>query len=78
MGSFLWDDRADVRLFPLASASHHLILLLFGLQTALTTAVCIAEAISWPELSVAEKANLAGSLYGPYLLFGKCGLLFLG
>ena len=45
-------------------------LLLFALQTALTTAVCIVEYSFWPELSAAEKSNL-GKLYIPYFVFGE-------
>lgn len=48
----------------------HLRLLLFAFQTALTTAVCIVEYSSWPELSAAEKSSLGG-LYIPYFCFGE-------
>ena len=59
----LTDDRTD-------SPTLHLVLLLFSLQTALTTAVCVAEYNSWPELTAEEKNALAG-LYVPYLVFGE-------
>lgn len=48
----------------------HLNLLVFALQTTLTTAVCIVEYHSWPELTTEEKSNLGG-LYIPYLVFGE-------
>lgn len=48
----------------------HLNLLLFALQTNLTTAVCIVEYQSWPELSAAQKLALGG-LYIPYFVFGE-------
>lgn len=48
----------------------HLNLLVFALQTALTTAVCIVEYRSWPELNSTEKSTLGG-LYIPYFVFGK-------
>jgi len=55
----------------------HLHLLLFALQTFLTTAVCIVEYHSWPELSAGERPALGG-LYVPYLGFGEflCFLFF--
>ncbi|KAF6240973.1 hypothetical protein HO173_000766 [Letharia columbiana] len=57
---------------PLWKGDHspmlHLRLLLFAFQTALTTAVCVVEYTSWPELSAAEKSSLGG-LYIPYLIF---------
>ena len=48
----------------------HLRLLLFAFQTAFTTAVCIIEYSSWPELSASEKSSLGG-LYIPYFVFGQ-------
>ncbi len=55
----------------------HLHLVLFALQTFLTTAVCIVEYHSWPELSAGERSALGG-LYVPYLGFGEflCFLFF--
>ena len=55
---------------PTATPITHLSLLLFALQTALTTTVCILEYSSWPELNVTERRAL-GELYVPYLIFGK-------
>lgn len=54
----------------LESPALHLNLLIFALQTTLTTAVCIVEYHSWPELTSKEKSNLGG-LYIPYLVFGE-------
>ena len=54
----------------LDSPALHLNLLIFALQTTLTTAVCIVEYHSWPELTTGEKSNLGG-LYIPYLVFGE-------
>ena len=53
----------------------HQNLLLFAAQTALTTGVCVAEYLSWPELSPAEKVTL-GQLYVPYFVFGESSFLF--
>lgn len=55
---------------PTDSPMLHLRLLLFGFQTALTTAVCVVEYSSWPELSATEKSSLGG-LYIPYFAFGE-------
>ncbi|KAI4229215.1 MAG: hypothetical protein L6R36_001064 [Xanthoria steineri] len=41
-------------------------LLVYAVQTAITTLTCIAEYLSWTHLSVSEKINL-GYLYVPYL-----------
>ncbi|WPG99191.1 Hypothetical protein R9X50_00200200 [Acrodontium crateriforme] len=41
-------------------------LLMFAVQTALTTSTCIAEYLSWEDFSAAEKMEL-GKLYVPYL-----------
>ncbi|RMY04258.1 hypothetical protein D0868_07042 [Hortaea werneckii] len=41
-------------------------LLVFAVQTALTTSTCIADYLSWSEYSNAEKIEL-GKLYVPYL-----------
>ena len=54
----------------LDSPTLHLNLLIFALQTTLTTATCIVEYHSWPELTANEKSNLGG-LYIPYLVFGE-------
>ncbi|TID23501.1 hypothetical protein E6O75_ATG03137 [Venturia nashicola] len=43
-------------------------LLIYAVQTGLTTATCIAEALAWDTLSSREKFSLAGGLYTPYLL----------
>lgn len=58
------------------SPTLHLRLLLFAFQTALTTAICVVEYSSWPELSAAEKSKLGG-LYIPYLVFGELVGVFL-
>jgi hypothetical protein len=42
-------------------------LLIFALETAITTATCIADFMTWSEFSNAEKVEL-GKLYGPYML----------
>ena len=53
-----------------------LALLVFGLETSLTTLVCLAEMLSWEELtSVQRGAQGLGGMYGGYLAAGK--LLFL-
>jgi hypothetical protein len=46
-----------------------LLLLLYGFETALTTATCMYDAWLWdPALvSDAQKTSLLGTLYGPYL-----------
>jgi hypothetical protein len=56
--------RADPRI-PLA-------LLVFGLETSLSTAVCMAEMLSWEELT-SEQRGLGGlgGMYGGYLAVGK-------
>ncbi|RMY70926.1 hypothetical protein D0863_05476 [Hortaea werneckii] len=45
-------------------------LLVFAVQTALTTSTCIADYLSWSEYSNAEKIEL-GKLYVPYLALCK-------
>ena len=52
------------------SPTLYLNLLIFALQTTLTTATCIVEYHSWPELTADKKSNLGG-LYIPYLVFGE-------
>lgn len=39
---------------------------MYATQTVVTTATCIAEALSW-ELTAGEKGRLVGGLYAPYL-----------
>lgn len=50
-----------------------LLLLVYGLETVLTTATCMWEAWLWDEelVSLSEKAVLLGGLYGAYLALGK-------
>ena len=43
-------------------------LLTYAVQTGITTATCISEALAWDVLSLQEKWSLAGGLYTPYLL----------
>lgn len=45
-------------------------LLIYSVQTAVTTVTCIAEYLSWTHLSTADKVNL-GYLYVPYLALCK-------
>ena len=48
-----------------------LALLVFGLETSLTTLVCLAEMLSWEELtSVQRGAQGLGGMYGGYLAAG--------
>lgn len=44
-------------------------LLVYAVQTAVTTLTCIAEALSWGMMG-REKLSLVGGLYAPYL--GVC------
>lgn len=46
-----------------------LVLLIYATQTAITTAVCIADYMSWESVSVDVKMQL-GFLYVPYLALG--------
>ena len=49
-----------------------LALLVFGLETSLTTLVCFAEMLSWGELSAEQKGVQGlGGMYGGYLAAGK-------
>lgn len=50
-----------------------LLLLVYGIETALTTATCMYEAFLWdPAVVTAEqKVVLLGGLYGGYLAIGK-------
>lgn len=42
-------------------------LLVFGVQTAITTLTCLVDMLSWPGYTIAEQTSLS-SLYVPYLL----------
>lgn len=54
-----------------------LALLVFGLETSLTTLVCLAEMLSWGELSAAQRGlEGLGGMYGGYLATGEFYLLF--
>ena len=48
-----------------------LVLLVFALQTAVTTATCLMDMVSWEGFSMEKKWRLGG-LYGGYLGFGEC------
>jgi len=50
---------------PNDSPKTPVILLIYAVETFVTTSVCIAEYVAWP-LTVDEKINLT-TLYGPYL-----------
>lgn len=45
-------------------------LLIFGLQTTLTTFTALVEMLSWPDYSTEEQLRLC-SLYVPYLALGE-------
>lgn len=45
-------------------------LLIFGLQTTLTTFTALVEMLSWPDYSLDEQLRLC-SLYVPYLALGE-------
>ncbi|KAF2733308.1 hypothetical protein EJ04DRAFT_544212 [Polyplosphaeria fusca] len=48
-----------------------LALLVFGLETSVTTATCLAEMLSWGELSSAQRGVQGlGGMYGGYLAVG--------
>jgi hypothetical protein len=48
-----------------------LALLVFGLETSMTTLVCLAEMLSWDELSAVQKGvGGLGGMYGAYLAVG--------
>lgn len=51
-------------------------LLIYAMQTAVTTATCIADYLSWSGFSNAEKIEL-GKLYVPYLMVCKLSPLLL-
>ena len=46
-------------------------LLIYAVQTAVTTATCIADYLSWSGFSNTEKIEL-GKLYVPYLALCEC------
>lgn len=50
-------------------------LLIFAVQTAITTSTCIADYLSWSSFSNAQKLEL-GKLYVPYLALCKYYLVF--
>lgn len=50
-------------------------LLVFAVQTALTTSTCIADYLSWSDYTNAEKIEL-GKLYVPYLALCKLSPFF--
>lgn len=51
-------------------------LLIYSVQTAITTLTCIADYMSWPEYTAADKMEL-GKLYVPYLALCKSSHLVL-
>jgi hypothetical protein len=53
----------DDRLVPLN-------LLVFGLETGITTATCLAEMLNWKDFEREDKLRLC-SIYVPYLVVGK-------
>ena len=55
-----WADDVDDPFLPIP-------LLVFAVQTAVTTLTCIAEALSWDHLDASGKASLVAGLYSPYL-----------
>lgn len=60
---------------PIDSPQTPLVLLIYAVETFVTTAVCIAEYVAWP-LTVDEKINLT-TLYGPYLVLCESPCRFL-
>lgn len=50
-------------------------MLVYGVETVLTTGTCMWEAWLWDEklISLSEKAVLLGGLYGAYFALGKFG-----
>ncbi|KAF2762964.1 hypothetical protein EJ05DRAFT_471924 [Pseudovirgaria hyperparasitica] len=53
-------------------------LLVFAVQTAVTTFICIVDFVSWDVITTDEKVQI-GTLYGPYLLLAVLmGLDMLG
>jgi hypothetical protein len=61
--SFLVPNGSDHPLVPLN-------LLLFALETAVTTLTCVVEMSSWPGYTAAQRADLY-ALYVPYLVVGE-------
>jgi hypothetical protein len=61
------------------SGSAELLLLVYGLETALTTLTCMYEAALWDPavVTLAQKKVLIGGLYGGYFALGEFFLLFL-
>jgi hypothetical protein len=47
-----------------------LVLLVYAMETVVTTAACIAEYLSWKNITFQEKVDLM-TLYGPYLAIGE-------
>lgn len=45
-------------------------LLVFGVQSLVTSLACLVEVWSWPDRSVLEKQTLT-ALYGPYVALGQ-------
>lgn len=64
--------RADDPVVPLH-------LLVFAVQTGVTTLTCVADMMSWTAVTRGEKWAL-GALYGPYLALGEssCGSGWVG
>lgn len=55
-----------------------LVLLVFGLETSLTTLVCLVEMWSWEELTSAQRgAQGLGGMYGGYLATGRYSFFVL-
>lgn len=53
-----------------------LALLVFGLECSVTTLVCLAEMLSWEELSADQRGMKGlGGMYGGYLALGKFVLM---
>jgi hypothetical protein len=51
-------------------------LVIYAMQTAITTSTCIADYLSWSNFSSSEKIEL-GKLYVPYLALCECLLSFV-
>ncbi|OJJ42696.1 hypothetical protein ASPZODRAFT_155160 [Penicilliopsis zonata CBS 506.65] len=61
----LWAVGALIRDDPMVPVH----LLVFGMQSFVTTVACLAEVWSWTDRSLVEKQNIT-MLYGPYIAFG--------
>ena len=48
-------------------------LLVFAMETGITTLTCLVEMLSWEGYTSQEVMRL-GTLYGPYLAFGECSI----